>query len=311
MRMLAWELVGAVVGAGLASGREIAAFFARYGRWSYPGIIMAVGMLVWLASAEMPINWRGRWPEYLWRSLLTLMMIATGGAMTSAAGEVAALVTPVRGAYGLGMLLTLLLAWFLACRSHTGLAMASRILLALLAVLLCLGFTLPPMKGVPVDRNDGVEVLLRAVAYGGFNAALQWPLATAAGSQYKRRSLIASGLIVFMMLFMGNGLLLRHSAFLGEPMPFLKMMQPLGKVGYALCAASLYLAVLSTLTACIRAERGRIFPLMAMATVSLLGFGGIVDAIYPALGICCMLLLLVAKIMNSAEGPFLSRKDML
>ena len=311
MGMLAWELVGAVVGAGLASGREIAAFFAQYGKWSYAGIFLAVGLLIFLSGAELPHSWIGRMPERIWRCMLTLMLITTGGAMISAAGEVAALVTPMRGAYRVGILITLLLAWFLACRSQAGLSVVSRLLLAVLGILLCLGFTISSMRGVPVIPKGNSAVFLRAAAYGGFNAALQWPLARETDSRNKGRALITSGLIILVMLLMGNGLLQRHPVLIDEPMPFLKMLQPLGKVGYALCAASLYLAVLSTLTACIRAQRGHISSLICMMLISLVGFSGVVEAVYPLVGMCCTVLLLAAKIMNSSAGPFLSQKDML
>lgn len=309
--MTVWELIGAVVGAGLASGREIAAFFAQYGKWSYAGIFLAVGTLVFLAGTELPRAWHGRMPERIWRCLQTLMLIITGGAMISAAGEVAALITPAYGAYRVGMLMTLLLAWFLACRSQTGLSVVSRMLLAVLGILLCLGFMIPPMRGVPVITKDNSAVFLRAAAYGGFNAALQWPLLHESNSRKKDRALVAAGLIILAMLLLGNGLLCRHPALLAEPMPFLKMMQPFGKFGYVLCALSLYLAVLSTLTACVRAQKGRILSLICMLLISLVGFSGVVEMIYPLVGICCTIMLIAAKIMNSSARPFLSRKDML
>ena len=69
MRMLAWELVGAVVGAGLASGREIASFFTQYGGWGMLGVVLSVGVLVSLADVTLPSSWRGRWPERLWLHL--------------------------------------------------------------------------------------------------------------------------------------------------------------------------------------------------------------------------------------------------
>ena len=89
--MLAWELVGAVVGAGMASGREIASFFTQYGGWGMVGILLSVGVLVWLSDVRHPAPWHGRWPERLWQLLQTLLLIATGGAMLSGSGEVAAL----------------------------------------------------------------------------------------------------------------------------------------------------------------------------------------------------------------------------
>lgn len=310
MRMLTWELIGAVIGAGFASGQEIAVFFAQYGVWGYAGIFAAVGTILLLACAELPQSWRGRWPEQLWHGLLNMLTIAVGGAMLSAAGEVAARLLPVKGAALLGSLATLALAWFLACRSQAGLSLVSRLLLGVMAVLLCTGFAVQPMRGVMVT-DAGAGMLTHAMAYGGFNAALQWPLTGMLGSQGKRRSVIAASLILLALLMLGNGLLLRHPALIGAELPFLQMLRPLGRAGYALCVLSLYLAALSSLTACIRAQRGRSIPVAVMAAVSLLGFSGVIDAVYPVLGGACALMLLLAKITNCLSRAFLSRRSML
>ena len=104
---VAAEICGAVVGAGFASGKEIASFFSRFGRWSWVGILLAVavvgavclGVLRHPGVAGMPPAWHRRAPGRLWTALFTGLMAATGGAMLAGAGEVAALLLPVRGAY--------------------------------------------------------------------------------------------------------------------------------------------------------------------------------------------------------------------
>ena len=42
---VAAEICGAVVGAGFASGKEIALFFSRFGVWSWAGIATAVAVV--------------------------------------------------------------------------------------------------------------------------------------------------------------------------------------------------------------------------------------------------------------------------
>lgn len=311
--MHAWELVGAVVGAGLASGREIASFFARYGGWGYIGILLAVGMLLFLADVPLPSAWPGRWPGKLWNALLTLLLVATGGAMLSGAGEVAALTMPIHGAYWIGLLATLLLAWLLACRTTAGLAWVSKILLGVLALLIGIAFTLPPMKAVSIEQPSPVQALLRGLTYGGFNAALQWPImqALSASAGERRRTVWLAGLLIMMLLIMGNALLLRHPALLGEPMPFLRLMSGLGKPGYYLGTVSLYFAILSTLTACLRGLQGSVLSVAGILLVSLLGFTGVVEVTYPLLGGGCFVMLVAAKLTNYSAKAFLSRKDML
>ena len=127
--MATWELFGAAVGAGLASGREIASFFGRYGAWGYAGIVVSAAVMALLAGARLPSAWRGRWPERLWRTLQSLLLLVTGGAMLAGAGELAAAL-PGRWARPSAMAVTLLTAWLLAYRTQCGLAWVSRVLMA-------------------------------------------------------------------------------------------------------------------------------------------------------------------------------------
>ncbi len=312
--MLTWELVGAVIGAGLASGREIASFFSRYSLWSYMGIILAVLVMVFLADTQIPQSWRKRWPAALWSALLTLLLIATGGAMLSGSGEIAALTLPFHGAYWIGMAATLLLSWFLAHRTVSGLAWVSRMLLGVLALLIILGLTVPPMQAALLQPVSIPEVLLRGMTYGGFNAALQVPivaLAVRCSRKQKRRAAIYAGLLILCLLLLGNTVLLRHPALQGEAMPFIRMLTNFGKFGYYLGSACLYLAILSTLTACLRGLGRRPVFSAGIILVALLGFTGVVEIAYPLLGSGCFLLLVAAKFTNSAPGSFISPRDML
>lgn len=300
-RTLPWELLGAVVGAGLASGREVASFFGRYGAWGFAGVALAAGTLLLLGSTELPGSWRGRWPERLWRVLLTLLLVATGGAMLAGAGEVAALVLPAHGAYWLGMAGTLLLAWTLARRTVTGLMWVSRAMMAVLAALIVLGLLLPPMQAVALTEASIPAALLRGVTYGGFNAALMQPVmanASALPQKERKRSLLLACALTAALLTAGSAVFLRHPALLGESLPFIRLMGQWGRTGYWLGAAALYLAILSTLTVCIRSTGGGWLATAGIVLVAMLGFSGVVDAAYPLLGGGCAALLLAARLKN-------------
>ncbi len=298
-KTLAWELLGAVVGAGLASGREIASFFGRYGAWGYAGAALAAATLYLLGGAELPPAWRGRWPERLWRVLTSLLLVVTGGAMLAGAGEVAALTVPLHGAYWLGMAATLLLAWLLARYTVAGLAWVSRAMLTVLGGLILLGMTLPPMRAAALTEASVPSALLRGVTYGGFNAALMRPVMEGAqGMSYKtrRRCLLMACGMAGALLLAGQTVLMRHPALLGEAMPFVRLMAQLGRAGYVLGAAALYLAILSTLTVCIRSLGGGVIPLAGIILTALLGFSGVVDAAYPLLGGACAAMLALAAL---------------
>lgn len=311
--MLTWELIGAVIGAGLASGREVASFFSRFGHWSWLGIIAAVIMLVLLANTGFPVIWRNRWPERTWRILLSLLLIATGGAMLSGGGEVAALVLPIKVARWMGIGFTLLLAWFLAHRTKAGLAWVSCILMMVMTVLIILGLTLPPMRAVPLYDVGLLPAVFKGIAYGGFNAALQHAVLSNAKkeTQSSGNAVLRAALVIGILLMLGNLVLLRHSALLSAPMPFVMMLRRFGQAGYLLGACSLYLAILSTLTACLRGLGNSTVPLICIVAVSLLGFSGVVEGVYPLLGAGCFLMLAAGKFMNSYQRTFHSSKDMI
>lgn len=310
--MLVWELVGAAVGAGFASGREIAVFFAQYGIWSYAGLAMTGAMLL-LAGEPVPAAWQGRWPEKLWKLMLSVLLIATGGAMLAGSGEICAQVLPVKRSNEIGMTVTLLISWLLAMKTKTGLAWVSRSLVVVLTILLFLAFRLQPLQAAVIANAEGFSALLSGSSYGGFNAALQWSVLSAAAmnGRHKRCALQWATLIIMLLLLLGTFLIGRNSALIEEPMPFLMMMKQFGIVGYMFFVLCLYLAVLSTLTACIRALSGRFCPILAILMVSAGGFAEAVGSLYPLLGGACCIMLLLAKIMNSFTSSFLSQKDML
>ena len=311
--MLTWELLGAVVGAGLASGREIASFFSQYGNWSFAGIVLAVAALIWLGGTSIPRRWQGRWPGRIWQLLLWLLLAATGGAMLSGAGEVAGLVLSLEGAYWMGLVVTLVVAWALAHRTAKGLAWVSRLLLGVMAVLIAAGFLLPPMQAVNLTAVHVPLALVRGIAYGGFNAALEIPLMSKApcSPEEKRRSMFYAGMVVLLLLLLGNLVLLRHPALIGETMPFIRMLSGLGQAGYYLGAICLYLAVLSTLTACLRGLGRGWLSVLTVGIISLFGFSGVVEMVYPLLGGGCCLMLVTAKFTNWVSKAFHSRRDMV
>lgn len=311
--MLTWELIGAVVGAGLASGREIAAFFTQYGGWGSIGILLAALTMGGLTGTEMPSAWQGKWPMRLWKHLLTAMLVATGGAMLSGSGMVASLLLPVRHAALIGAALTLLMAWVLVYRTRSGLAWVSRVLLILLMAVILAAFLLPRRDAAVIARMRPAAALAKGLTYGGFNAALQCSLLTASPQNActKGRSVRRAALLLCVLLLLGHAALLRHPALLGEPMPFIRLTASLGRTGHLLGACSMYLAILSTLTCCLRGLEGHRGLSAGVIAVSLLGFSGVVEAVYPLLGGVCLLWLSAAKFTNSTARSFISRLDML
>ncbi|MBR4081736.1 MAG: hypothetical protein IKK21_08145, partial [Clostridia bacterium] len=61
-----WEAMGAVVGAGFASGQEIAVFFSRFGRWSWAAILSA-SLLAWLLTRRIFTLGEAVFRRTIWR----------------------------------------------------------------------------------------------------------------------------------------------------------------------------------------------------------------------------------------------------
>ena len=318
VRSSAWAVVGAVIGAGFASGREVAAFFSRYGAWSWFAVSAAVAAIAWVSLGTMrspgvPVPWRHRWPGRVWQGMFIALMATTGGAMLAGAGEIAALTLPLHGAYWMGMLSTLCLAWWLSERRLTGLALLSQILTACLLVAMAMGLSLPRIRGVWVeDLPDWSQLpssLLHGLCYGGFNVALASPvmdeMAEGLSSKQKRRCVALVCLILGAVLSLGNAVLLRHPALLGAALPYVELLGMWGRWGMLLGALALYLAVLTTLVACLRGLKKllkRRWSLCLPIGVALLGFAGAVDGLYPLLGGGCFLLL-AAKALHKEPPP--------
>ena len=120
----ALALLGSVVGAGFASGREIVRFFAAHGAMGFVAVAFSLAALaaLFLCLAErlsaagqtgLPGLCASRFGARVGgvcTALFFLLSAVTGGAMLAACAELSALVWPIRPAYAAGFFITLPLA---------------------------------------------------------------------------------------------------------------------------------------------------------------------------------------------------------
>lgn len=310
---VALAVCGSVIGAGFASGREICAFFARYGGASLLAMLSAVaviGGMVFTAlrriSADgLPEAWRGTWWEACWRALFALLLMVTGGAMLSGSGEIAALLLPLRGAKLAGMAATMAFAAYATWRGWNTLPFVSAALVVCMVGMMVLGLRLPVSSGAAVmQKASPMQALISGVCYGGLNVALSVP-AMAGGlptSKERRHAALMVMAVLGTMLFLGNALMLRHPEVMHTPLPLIQLLRGYGMEGYRLCAGTLYLAVLTTYLAALKGLkvlcgdvlRRYVACQVAVAAVALLGFTRIVDVVYPVLGGGCFLMMALA-----------------
>lgn len=250
----------------------------------------------------MPERWRGKTGEKVWRGMFLALMVATGGAMLSGSGEIAALMLPLHGAQQLGMAATLVLACLLEHRGRHALTGVSRVLVVCLLVALAMALRLPRTEGVTLgDKGDLPHAVVSGVCYGSMNLALAVPALCGRKllPAHRRIAVVVTSLLLGVLLLLGNELMLRHPELSGESLPTVRLLRAYGLTGYRLCGLTMYMAVFTTLLATLRgvtvwsgAGRNGAICVVGMIFVALLGFHQVVHVIYPLLGAGCFVLLL-------------------
>lgn len=323
---VALALLSGVIGAGFASGREIVRFFAMHGAAAGAAIVCALLSLC-LFFLRLPAQLersgcqtlsalcRLRFGSRLGRlcSLLFFLLFAvTGGAMLAACAELGALTLNIRHAYGLSMVLSLLLGALLAARGLHGLALPGAALSLLLPLLLLRLWALPAGEAcfLPAMTPDmPVHAVLDGTVYGALNAAMlagMLPLLRALDRGVRSRAALLFAALFGALLLLGVLVCRRHfAAVLHQPLPFVYLSRQLGPGGYLLVAACMYAAALSTLCAMLAGMRALPLPLSSLVCLlfALLGFGDLVSSAYPVLGALCAGLLFLLCMPLHQDSP--------
>ena len=306
-----------MIGAGFASGREIVAFFSVYGPLSWGlcalsgagmGALVGKGLRLSAPGDMLPGGSEG-----LGRAFLLAIFLAVAGAMTAAAGELAALTVPLHNVRWIGSLFTLLLAMALSRRSMKVLPRLGKVLVPLLLMAWVLCALLPGKKtdqALLPSLWEGVKGGVFALCYGAMNVMLAvGPLCQAGKActeRQRKRVAWISGWMLGGLLLCGNAVFLYHgSDVLDQPLPVVFLLRGYGKTGYDLSAALLYLAVLTTLIPLFQGmekllwekagKYGQVTLGALCFLLSLAGFGPLVERVYPALGLICLIFFLFSK----------------
>ena len=317
---MALALIGGVIGAGFASGREILRFFAIHGRAAPAAIACACALMMALICRLPALMEKssvrsltalcqtrlGRRFGLACSTLFMLLFAVTGGAMLAACAELGALMLPFRHAYGHSMACSLLLAALLALHGLIGLTLPGALLFLLLPALLFLLLRLPAGEACffPAQSADlPIRALLSGAAYAALSIAQLCgllPLMVYQDSRTRFRSAAWFTLLFGSLLSLGTAVCQRHlPAIHHQALPFVFISRALGAGGYTLVALCLYASALSTLCAMLRAlmqdAPSPANALIASITCLILasqGFDSLIANGYPMLGALCAGLLL-------------------
>lgn len=325
--------VGAVIGAGFASGREIFSFFSGYGAWSWGLILLSAGamaVLCWLclrcAGTGSICNWCEMYGsakplvKTLAECCILLLQVMMGGSMISAAGHIAALALPLKAAYPMGMMVTIALALWLGCVGLKPMTVLGSLLALLFvwAVVALLIFDGGESNTAVLTAAAGKIPAggLRAIAYASLNLAVSIGMVCRCGDcscKVSNRSAVLFGLLMTGLLFVSNYLYLHHPELAQITFPMVALLGRFGKAGHCLSLVLMYLAILTTLSAGLFALRtgleakgsplaAWILTVLLPIAVSLTGFENLVDRWYAPAGLLCLLLVFVPLLRKAWQN---------
>lgn len=321
--------VGAVIGAGFASGREVFSFFTQYGHWSWPLILITASVMTLLCflchrgigeadEASLCRDIVGHRSGRCLSGISILLLDAVmGGAMISAAGHIAALAVPCRGAYLLGVAVTIGLAFLLGRADTKPMMVLSALLAAIhvtavVAVMLFdrgeITYALPTDMPLAAVLGGGVG----SVAYAALNMTLALGVigrCTGLSCRVWCRTAAIFGLWMTGLLFFSNFLYLKHPELNEAAFPMVVLLSRFGGVGYVASLFVMYLAILTTLSAVLLALRNgmeQYFPpkvaVLSAAALTLLlsltGFEELVQRWYTPAGILCLCLVFLPMLKS-------------
>lgn len=321
MRRLATALetaaiyVGAIVGAGFASGREVYVFFSRHGAFG-PLAAASAGLLLGIvAAAFLPAAIGAGVSDYAalcrfvagrsgraCEALLSVFLFAGLSVMLAAGATVIALHAPF--SYSTSVVLMALITLVFVALGSRGIAAANSwlvpyLVVAVLAVAIAAAAgatTADPLPSQPTASN--APLAWSTLLYVGYNfvtgIAVLLSLPRADAGQRAAGALLGGGGLAAMLAVAAGAILTRSATLAAAPMPLLTLARAIGPVAAVLYVPAIGAAILTTAVGDAYALARRFSPghpwLAGAASVVLAmplanrGFVVLVDKGYPLLG---------------------------
>lgn len=310
---IAFGFIGAVVGAGMASGAEVAAYFTPLGSWAIPAILVSAAFmagffyLLMRFSAQQGFSGIGELCRCLYPSAggvlqyaIYLGGVTVGAAMLSASGE---LISAFAGWPNFcGALLMLALSCAVVACGARGVERVSAILMPTVVLFFVLLLLFFPAKGsIEQGSFQIVRGTANALVYASYNLGLSVALVLslakeASQKQMKHSAVLAwgsiSAVIAAVHLILAGGWDHIHSQ-----LPMLDILMQKGNAVVLIYAAALLFAIFTTNTAAMynfalgkSGSKGMLLAAAVSFGLSFFRLTDIVRFIYPISGISAVLI---------------------
>ncbi len=321
---IAFTYVGAVIGAGFASGQEIFQFFVKYGREGMiglfgAGVLFILGGVIFLKLSkhigvelyyQIFYKLLGKRSGFVVDLIYIVFTLGSISVMLAGSGTIIKEALGLR--YSIGVLLTLLVVMVIIFAGVRGILIANTFLipfLILVIVYTCLSYLFTGLVEVEeiVSTANTIPWYLSGMMYVSFNIFLSMALLTTIGSKVKDQRILTLGgivggfLLMVIMLAMGFVMYSFFSEIRFAEMPMLVIADYSGGNLHLIYMLGLWFAMITTAVAHVYAFIQRIIPLFrlsqynsAMLTVVVVlpltrfGFANLVQYLYPFYGLVAL-----------------------
>lgn len=322
--LIAFSYIGAVIGAGFASGQEIMVFFVRFGANGLWGILIAAllfmvtgAMLLWLVYQEALFDYQqlifficGKYLGCVLDVIITLFLWSGFAIMLAGSGAVAYEYLGIHRVWGI-IFMAFSVSVILMFGIRGVFTLNAVLIPCLLIIILVIGeyvFLTKEFTNCFLVSGGGISVVKETwpgstVLYVGYNLLLALAFLTSMGKEIESTSMaIGGGLLGGMGLgVMAMVLGMIMTAYFPEgsvcDVPMIKVAQKMGLIAGHIYSFVLWIAMLTTAVANIygltqrffrKSKRqyyyGVIMLVILALPLSFLGFTKLITVLYPVLG---------------------------
>ena len=323
-------IIGTLIGAGFASGREIYLFFTRYGLWGIMGMTLSsflTGIIVYKTLNNVKkyeikdynnllekINYKHKKINMLISFIVNIFLLISFYIMTAAFGAY------INQAYRISNIIAsiffVIICYFIFLKNLKGVIKVNEILVPILIIFICyLG-----IKNIPyLLETNGVihlytldkEWFISSIFYSSYNSIILIPvLCTMRNCINNKKDIIMisilSSFLILLLAFIIFGLLLRGQFYVGElELPLIQVSLEFGKISKYLYS---FIIVISIFTSAISTgysflknisknnkmyHKAIILMCISSVIVSTVGFSKLVEILYPFFGILGLIQIMI------------------